>query len=93
MSANAATPFTTSISINRLTFGNYSVWKLRIKMLLVEHDLWQANMDKSIPPSDNSFAKALALVINTIADDQLVHVNGGLRKLFYSLSKQRKLFE
>jgi hypothetical protein len=44
-------------------------------MLLVERDLWQATMDKSLPTSDSSSAKALALIINTIADDQLVHVD------------------
>src|SRR5271169_3282680 len=73
MSANAASaPHT----IDRLTPGNYAVWKLRVKMVLVERDLWQATMDATLKSDDKNSAKALAIIVNTIADDQLIHVDG-----------------
>ena len=74
MSLNMSDKSTASTTIERLHFGNYSIWKLRMKMILVERELWDAVMDENLSSSDKTSSKALAVMISAVDDEQLIHL-------------------
>ena len=59
----------------RLNCGNYRVWALRMKMILIKEDLWDV-IDPGSTKADNAVKslKALAQIILMVENDQLVHI-------------------
>lgn len=77
------------IKIERLNSKNYSIWKFKVKMLLIKEDLWDVvdnyeRQEESLEPRasvsriDDSLRKkenrALATICLLVEDSQLVHV-------------------
>lgn len=77
---------TEKVSFVKLNNANYVHWAFRMKMVLVERDLWHlVNPDAAPAVGQNeeqnaqialSLVKALAVISLNIEDDQLIHVQG-----------------
>jgi len=77
--SNASTAAAVSLNhIERLTSENYSLWKLHMKMWLVSQDLWHViepgDADDKAPFDQKADSRALANLVLTLSEDQLVHV-------------------
>lgn len=70
-------------SFEKLNNGNYVHWSFRMKMVLIEKDLWQLidpDVNHAAPAADRAaeeatqLQKALAVISLNVDDDQLIHV-------------------
>lgn len=67
-------------SIDKLDGSNYYAWKFKIRMVLIDKELWGVVGGSEARPQENDGAwkkkdeKALATICLTIKDSELVHV-------------------
>ncbi|KAL7045995.1 hypothetical protein ACKWTF_002427 [Chironomus riparius] len=65
-----------SAMCERLNCGNYRVWVLKMKMILIKEDLWDVIDPGSSKPEDAvKSLKALAHIVLMVDNDRLKHVS------------------
>src|SRR5579871_1944110 len=77
---------TNSQIIKKLNGNNYSTWKIMIKMILIDKELWSIVNEEKVRPSENATPaeqlnwkiqadKAIVTIIFSISKSELVHIN------------------
>src|SRR5579871_4286738 len=77
---------TNSQIIEKLNRNNYSTWKIMIKMILIDKELWSIVNEEKIRPSDNmtlteqfnwktQVNKVIVIIILSISKSELVYIN------------------
>jgi hypothetical protein len=71
-------------SVDKLEASNFSSWKLRLKMILIDRGLWEVVDGTELKPAPDNKAlydafikkdnQALAQIVLTLSNSQLVHV-------------------
>ena len=68
-----------SLLVDKLTSTNYNVWALQMQHYLKREALWLYISNPPNPGTDRDVMrdeKALAIIVLSVADDQLIHVTG-----------------
>lgn len=61
------------LNIDKLDESNYSIWKFKLKLFLMQKECWRA-VDPGTDQNDASNQKALAIIGLAVKDDQIVHI-------------------
>ena len=65
---------TEKYDITKLDGDNYSAWKFKVRMLLIQKGVWEV-VEGTVTDEAKS-AKALALIGLSVQDSQIVHIQG-----------------